>query len=284
MRRVLSFLTALCLLLTLGEPVQSQSALNVILTSAPPAKIASSGLLLRLEADNLASQWQTISATTPVAADGDVVGTWQDMSGNGFDLTAPGDNTTRPTHRITNGYHRNSCDGVDDALKRAASLGIYAAGSATIMVAMRHDASDQGSHLSEGYSGASSPLYDIMQNNGTDLNDAQTFVRNGAATAIINFPLLYDESFISGTDIVYTIVDSGSSVTAYVDNSAGPSSAYTRSGDFSLLNQFSICRDAKVGGGGFVKVDIAGVWVWNRVLNGNEFAAAVRYAKKKQGR
>lgn len=289
MKRLLSFLTALCLLLPYAMPVQAQSsALRHLLRYKRPATggvLTTSGLILQLEADDLSTQFQDIAGATAVTANGDVVGKWNDKSGNAFHVTAPADDTTRATHIISGALHRNSCDGINDVFQRASALGLWANGAGTIMVAFRNAATDSGSIIGEGNNVATSPLFDAINVPAADFNDLRTLSRNSAATAIINNPTMADEAIQSGVDIVYTLTWDGSTLSAYVDNGTPVTSAYTPSGDFSGLNRFAICGDAKgLVPGGFYQIEISGVWAWNRVVNSTERGNDFTYAKAKQGR
>lgn len=277
MRRIILILAAL-----LPTAAFGQSRLLSILLGPPPARLSTDSLVLQLEADNLGSQWQTISGTTAVAADGDVVGTWNDLSANGFNFTATADDTTRLTHKIVNGVHSNSCDGVDDKLRRTASLGLYAAGSATVMIAFTHDTSDAGSLLGVGRSGNNAPVYQIANISTTDSNDFAAFIRNDASTTIIN-SMTADEVLPASVNYVITVVDTGSTLTYYVDGTALASASYTRSGVITL-DQTGICTDAKNTFGNFPKIYLQGVWAWTRAMGPSEVKANYRYAKAKQGR
>jgi hypothetical protein len=60
--------------------------------------------------------FQNLAGTTPVAADGDVVGCIMDKSGNGNHLVASADDTTRPVYKTDGRYHWIEFDGTDDRL------------------------------------------------------------------------------------------------------------------------------------------------------------------------
>lgn len=279
MRRFLTWASIACLVVP--QVTAAQSILSVLL-SAPPSSLSTSGLVLRLEADNLGSQWQTIAGTTAVAADGDVVGTWNDLSTNAFNFTATADDGTRLTHKIVNGVHSNSCDGTDDKLRRAADLGLYAAGAATLMIAFTHDTTDTGTIFGIGKAGNSAPVYQIANTVAADSNDIGAFIRNDSSTTIINATTV-DEGLPASVNYVVTIVDTGSTLLYYVDGNLVNSSAYTRSGVVTL-DQTGICTDAKNTFGAFPKLYVQGVWAWTRAQNASEVMTNFRYAKKKQGR
>lgn len=283
MRRFfLSLLTA-CLLAPQIAAAQTSTPVMRVLLSPQSISLPASGLILRLEADNLGSQWQTISGTTAVAADGDLVGTWNDLSTSAFNFTATADDGTRLTHKIVNGVHSNSCDGVDDKLRRSGVLGLYANGKATVMVAITQDTSDTGTIFSEANSGVSAPFYQIPLTTAADANDVGASIRNDAVTVIHPATtILADEALFNNTNHVITTFDTGSSLQVFVGNVGYTTTAYTRSGALTL-NITGLCTDAKNGFGNFPKVYIQGIWVWNRLLEPLEFASALRYAKKKQG-
>jgi hypothetical protein len=94
--------------------------------SFSPADLA--GLTLWLDANDLTTLWQDSAKTTPVAADGDVVGAWEDKSGNAND----GSQATaglKPLYKtnIQNGKAIIRFDGVDDLLSLPGLAGLTAA-------------------------------------------------------------------------------------------------------------------------------------------------------------
>jgi hypothetical protein len=68
--------------------------------------------------------YQDVAHTTPVTADGDVIGAIVDGVGGTVYLAAPGDNTTRPTYEtnIQNGLSVGRFDGSNDALFNATAV------------------------------------------------------------------------------------------------------------------------------------------------------------------
>ncbi len=279
MRKLLTWASIACLVVP--QVTAAQSILSILL-SAPPATLSTSSLVLRLEADNLGSQFQTIAGTGAVAADGDVVGTWNDLSTNAYNLTAVADDGTRLTHKIVGGVHSNSCDGVDDKLRKTTDLGLYAAGAATLMIAFTHDTTDNGSLFGMGKAGDSVPVYQIANIVTADSNDIGAFIRNDANTTILN-GVTVDEGLPASVNYVLTVVDNGSTLFYYIDGNLAGSTNYTRSGSITL-NQAGLCTDAKNTFGGFQKTYVQGVWAWTRAQSASEVMTNFRYAKKKHGR
>jgi hypothetical protein len=119
-----------------------------------------------------------------VAADGDVVGTWQDKSGNTFHMAAAANDTTRPTYKVVGGKSFVRFDGVNDFLKRAAALGLYAAGSATVGFAVNANPAVDRTLFGVGSSGSNNPAYNFMSNNGT-ANRAAMRIENDTGVTVL---------------------------------------------------------------------------------------------------
>jgi hypothetical protein len=140
------------------------------------------GPSLWLEADQLSTLFTTVSGTT-TPADTGTVGRWLDRSGNGFDLTAAADDTTRPTWNAGGGFPYVNFDGSNDVLRRTASLGMYEAGALSMFVATRANPTG-GQHLvSERSSSSTAPFY-IFRSNSADADDFEPGIRNDASSTL----------------------------------------------------------------------------------------------------
>jgi hypothetical protein len=100
--------------------------------------------------------WLDASRITGLV-DGDPVGTWSDLSGNGFDL-AQATGSKKPTYKtgIQNGRPVVRFDGVDDALTRASRF--VTSGNFTVLIAFKSTAANsrlllQGTGASSSFIG-----------------------------------------------------------------------------------------------------------------------------------
>jgi hypothetical protein len=241
-------------------------------------------LMLWLEADDLTTMFQTITGTTAVASDGDVVGTWNDKSGDGFHLTATANDTTRPTYKTDGGAGNNKSyvnfDGTNDALRRAASLGIYAAGAVSIFAAMRGDPGGAGRQLvSERSSSSANPAYAWWSE--TDADDFGIFIRNDANTATDPNNAFADE-VLDGTDRVLGFTDSGSAIIHYSNGTQVDSDAYTRSGTVTV-DRFGLGASFRASASDWFAARVYALVIVNRVLTAEERADLVTYLGNKMG-
>jgi hypothetical protein len=168
-----------------------------------------------------------------VAADGDVVGTWQDKSGNSFHMAAAANDTTRPTYKVVGGKSFVRFDGVNDFLKRAAALGLYAAGNATVGFAVNANPAANSALFGVGSSSATAQTYYFMANSGT-ANRAAMQVRNDGGTATLSPSSNMGANAFNAASHRVIFVDNGSSVTVYIDGVAQTPVTYTRSGTLTL--------------------------------------------------
>lgn len=251
-------------------------------TSGIPT-LPSSGLILKMEADNLTYLFQDVAGTTPVTADGQTVGMWKNNLADGFDFAAAADDTTRPLYKTASGLSWIEFDGVDDILRALSARGAYSAGACTVMVAIRSPASSSGTMYGEGAStGAPGAFYSPMQNSGADFNDMQATNRTDAGTFPLGGTLLGDETIIANTDLVFITTDSGTFIQGYADGVTKQNATYSRA--TTTLDRTSIGGVQRSSANNFFLGRIVGVWVWNRVLNSTELAQALTYAGLKQGR
>lgn len=95
------------------------------------------------DASNLGSLWQDAARTTPVVADGDPVGAWDDLSGNDYHVTQ-GTAGNRPTYKtaVQNGLPVLRGDGSNDYLENTSYANDYPVYFAAVVIP-RH-ATDSG--------------------------------------------------------------------------------------------------------------------------------------------
>lgn len=294
MRRFLFNLVVLFGLVSLvAQPIEAarifRAGQQTFLKGVDP-KVATSGctwpsanLLLDLDASDTAHILTTIAGSTPVSADGDPVGQWKDANGNGFNLAAAADDTTRPTwHSGT--YPYVTFDGTNDILFRAAQLTMFSGGSATIVMSVRHVAGAQGTILAEGSSSANNPVYEMGRNLAADFNDLTAVVRdNGGVSNFVGTTLIYDEAFPVSTDVVVVITDSGTVLTGYKDSTSGQSAAgYTRG--TTTLDRFAVGGRRRAASDNFAAFDLYRLRVYSGVHNSTDIAMDLTCGGLEQGR
>lgn len=240
-------------------------------------------LLLQLEASDLSTLFQTNTGTTAVAASGDPVGTWQDKSGRGFHLAAPANSTVRPLYDLTGGVHSVVFDGVDDYLFRAAELGLYnnPNGACTIGIAVQGNPATDRRLLAEGNSGSSNQWYVVASNNVTAATATASIRDNAGASYPPTSP-----TQINGFDNTYRtiiLVDTGTSMTMYVDGVAGTARAYTRSGTLTI-NRTALGCLLRTSAASFFAGKVQAVRCHNRAFNSTEIAALDTALRAAQGR
>lgn len=258
---------------------------NTLTDFVTPVVPATANRILQLEASDSANLFQLITAATAASADNDPVGTWRDKNGNGFDLAAPANDTTRPLLQTVNGKRVVRFDRVSSQyLFRAASLGLYSGGACTIMFAVRMDTTPavKQCFCAEGLSSASNPTYQILRLNA-DNNDVGAFIKDNAGNAVVNGALLYDEGVQNATDVVIIITDTGSALTVYIDGVAGTPTNYTR-GASTGWNRFALGALLRTTAEDFLDGDVYGALFYNAVLGSSDIVALDAYGKYLQGR
>ena len=123
-------------------------------------------------------------------------------------------------------------DGVDDYLSLP-YMGLYANGSASVVVGMSEITKAYSTAtISEGYSLNASPIYHFSRNNSGA--GYQTYIRqnDGSKVSLSSTNLVYAASEVH----VRSIIDSGSNLKAFKDNTSSVSNDYTRTGLVTLNN------------------------------------------------
>lgn len=258
-----------------------------IVFPTPTAPPATSDLLAWFTAADLSKMFQSNAGATAVAADGDVVGTWNDSSGAGFNLTATGNDSTRPVYKTTGGLNRVQFDGSNDRLVRAASLGHMQAGNdRTLAIALRPLTPTAGDRLlSENNTGAGNNLYNPICA-GSSPADHEYYIRDGSfgtksgtftAGALANNTLVV---------IMVEVDDIGGgsyTITPYKDGVAGtPLTDFFGTG--YTFNHFSLGALYSGGYANHFECDVFGMCVYNRKLTNPEKIVLTSYLGGLQGR
>jgi hypothetical protein len=231
-----------------------------------------SNLALWLESKDTATLFQDIAGSSAVTADAQTVGTWNDKSGGSFHLTATADDTTRPTYHITSGVPWVEWDGTNDMLRRTADLGMYAAGAASIFVAVRGNPGTDRRLVASGNSGNNTPVYVPLQSGLVTANRAAAFIRNAAGTELFGSSGAVDLSttaVFNNTDHVVGVVDTGSSLTLWIDGAEQTPIAYTRSGALTS-DRFSLGALLRAAAANFWAGRIYEVAIYTKALDDTE--------------
>ena len=257
-------------------------------TPAPPGALPQSGNLgLWLDASDLSTLFQLITAATPVTAGGQVVGFWGDKSANDFDISAVGNDTTRPLYGTDGSFHWVEFDGVNDILSRLEALQLYNAGSYTLAIAVRGNPATDRSLIAEGYnSGSGSITRPIGSHNATAANSAAYYrADDGATTKIANSAATFTSAW-DNTDKVAIVTDDGLNLDTYVDGTLGTRRSYTRaSGTFNLCDRFAIGGLMRNVGAQWFAGRVYAVAIWpGVVLNSTDRATVLTQFAAKQGR
>lgn len=285
--------TGLALALSLVSPADASRIFRTdqqtFLKGIDPAVASSSctwttsGLILDINPADTSKLWQTITATTAVTADGDVVGTAQDTSGNAFDLTAAANDTTRPTYNTSGGLSWLTFDGSNDVLNRAANLGLYSGGAMTLEIAYRETTSQQASIVSEGNTGNATPYYDPLRHNAGSPSTAYVTSRDDSNAFELNAQGVYTAAYTTNTDGTLIVTDSGTNVTGYMDGNTGTSTGYSRA-THSNANNFSFGARKRTTTDSYYVGRIYRLRAFNRVLNSTERSNDFTCLKATQGR
>jgi hypothetical protein len=226
--------------------------------------------------------FQSNAGTTAATANSDPVGFITDLSGNGFHLSSTADDTTRPLLQGVGANPYLDFDGSNDCLRRAASLGMFSAGSVSIFAALRANPASNGHLLNEGNSGNSNQVYQLFNAlPGTPTSRTQ-FIRtddNVLISASGNTP-----SFFNNSDQVLGVTDDGSNLIPYIDSAAQTTRTYTRSGSFTF-NIFGLGALVRNTISLYFQHRLYGLVIVNgAVLSGTDRALLITYLGALQGR
>lgn len=253
---------------------------------SPPA---TGDLILWLAANDQSEMWQSNAGTTAVTANNDPVGYWGDKSASGADIKSIADDTTRPLYKTSGGVHWVEFDGSNDVLRRLFAVGLFNAGSRTILMAMRSSAAVDKRFISEGRQSVNHPFYaPIQTNTGTATTSSGFMTRDDGGHLWSNTTDIRTNAFPASTDVVYGISDAANggdrTVKNYLDGVIGTNFAYTRAGTITAPDQFVLGGLATTTPGDFAAFRCYGLLLYNKLLSGAEMTAATTYLGSLQGR
>lgn len=205
--------------------------------------IPQTDLALYVDASDTATLWQLIDGTTPVTADGQVVGRWDDLSSLDHHMAAASNGSTRPLYKTSGGYHWVEFDGTDDILRYMADLSMWNASGCTVAISMRSLSNGITKTLVGSASTASgNQFYNAVysQNLAGNQANAANYIRNNSGVDVMASTLSNYTSAFDGSDRVIIMVDDGSGITIYKDGVAGTRRAYTRAGNSLTLNNVTL--------------------------------------------
>ena len=223
---------------------QAQStAVGILLKSSPSVIVTSppyqSNLIFWLDPSDLSTMFQTITGTTAVAADGDVVGTWKDKSSSAFDLAAIGNDTSRPTFHVSGSLYWVEGDGSNDILtNQSAALGMYALSGYTIVLGVRGNPGLEKVLIADQKDSFPGGTLNIQSHSST-ASSLGVRINDNANTRELAETVEIKTNAWDNTDKVVAITDSTSSITPYIDGIGYTSTSYTRAGAHTF-NRFSI--------------------------------------------
>jgi len=230
--------------------------------------------------------FQSNAGSTSVAADSDPVGFWKDLSASGFDLSAVANDTTRPLFHTSAGVNWVEFDGTNDMLRRLAALNLWNASGYTAMIAMRSLTLAASKYLlHQGNSADANAIFGVVGTDATPTAHSWNFYRStspAGGTVLQNFN---NASAFTGSDVILTIVDDGSTVIGYVDGTAGVSHSYTRSGNTIAMDRLSLGAQLRTTTSAWMNARVHALAIWpGVVLNSTDRAQARIYLASLQGR
>ncbi|PKP99606.1 MAG: hypothetical protein CVT74_07440 [Alphaproteobacteria bacterium HGW-Alphaproteobacteria-13] len=254
------------------------------ITNAITLPIPTTDLGAYFDASDLTTLFQAIDGTTPVTTDSDVVGTWIDSSGQGFDLSATANNTTRPVFHESGGVRWVEFDGTDDMLRRLDALNLYDGGPFTFAVAGRFNPTINRTIFSEGNSVTSQQIFRFGASSEGATNLGGQWRLPDGATVILGHNLALASGVLNNSDTVLVVTANGTHVTAYVDGVIGTPRAYTPSGTMGM-NRFALGAFLRSSAQDYMPGRYHAFAAWpGRVLDAGERAQVTSYFGSLQGR
>lgn len=223
------------------------------------------GLKLWLDASNAATLWQDTAGTTPATADGDPVGRWDDLSGQGNNATQ-GAASAQPALRLAIQGGRNVVrfDGVNDVIATAL-FGAALSQPTTIFVVYRNIPTS-----------GTKPVFD-----GGATGGRQQFVAHGPSNAYIYAgTILNGSGQLDGASCrVVSALFNGASSQFWAN---GVSQGSGNAG-IQALGRLALMSDSVAGGSAYTSGDICEVAVYSGALTAQQRARWESYAMSKWG-
>lgn len=210
---------------------------------------------------------------TPVAAVTDAVGQWKDKSGNANHLTEA---TNKPTWQGSNGVR---FDGSNDILSRASSLGLYAAGACSAFMVFKPNPAVNARIFAEGRSTNNNPLYNPAMVAAAVASTATAVIRDDLNNFLTTGSTVMASAF-TNTKVVFGVIDTGVSITGYLNGSAGTPVTYTRSGTVTV-DRFALGGMLRGAASNFFAMDAHEVVIVGRAVTSTERAAVEQYLRSK---
>lgn len=184
-------------------------------------------------ADMTTLAWYDAEDASTITAPGGDVEQWADKSGFGRDISQSNgpDKPTFAADTVT-------FDGVTQHLFNTAPFMFDNGGVNIFIVGNLSGAAADARMVAEGSSTNTLPIYAPVQSkNGAPTSVMSAFIRNDAATAYLNGPVLSASGALDNTQKLYDWLDTGSVVSGSVNGSTPVNVGYTRSG-VTTLNTF----------------------------------------------
>jgi len=224
--------------------------------------------------------FQSNAGMTVATANSDPVGFITDLSGNAAHMTSAADDTTRPLLQGVGANPYLDFDGVNDVLRLAASLGLYASGSGySVFMAMRgNPITTSESVVSESSNASNNQISQFVKCGAATASSHVVFQRADDGTTVpanANNTVVQTAVF-DNTDRVIGITDSTAAFIAYNNQTAGSTNSYTRSGSLTF-NRFALGALVRTTNSGFARMRVHGLVVVKSVLNSTDRANLITY-------
>lgn len=214
--------------------------------------------------------FQSNAGTTAATANSDVVGFAPDQSGNTFTLTSVADDTTRPTLQGVGTFPYLSFDGTNDLLRRTAALDGWTAGAATWAFTFRSNSNAVNTFpFAVRSSSTTNSVYALFKANSGTATTASMLVRDDVGVGVTGFPADNANAF-NGSDHVMIFIDTGTSVSVYLDGvSVNGIASYTHSQTLTL-DRTALGGSLSTSAANWWAGRIYGGVVLNRAINSTE--------------
>lgn len=244
-----------------------------------------SGQAFAYDANYLGSLSTNIAGSTPVAADGDTVGAWRDLSGNGFDLAAAADNATRPIYHVSGGKaYVSFASASSTVLIRSASSGLWqnTSGYFTVCFSLRAPSiATNAVVLGEFATGSANSIIKFLTANSTTASSASVNYKTDGATVIQSPVGVVRANALDATWRVVCMINKGNGTQGNIDGVQGTYLTWS-SGYSSAITTNRFTMGANMASGSltaFADMDISAARGWPRVLTSAELRRTLALMK-----